>query len=155
MIGKDGWVKFYTTPDDSWKMLYLISLHWSLTQFTPATMAVQPQNLAEQAFAVAVLLFALVTFSSFVSSITNLMTHLQSLSSEQAKQFLKLERYLSDNHISFHLSFRVRRFLDHFFKEQNKKSHEKDVEILIYLSEPLRMELHREVYSPSVIKHPF
>merc|ERR1712137_841953 len=64
-------------------------------------------------------------------------------------------RYLYDNHISFHLSLRVRRFLDHFFNERNKKSHENNVEILTYLSEPLRMELHCEVYSPCVTKHPF
>merc|ERR1712032_674460 len=47
-------------------LLYFTSLHWSLTQFTPATMDVAPTNATERAFAVFIVLFALMCFSSFV-----------------------------------------------------------------------------------------
>ena len=45
---------------------YATSLHWSLTQFTPSSMEVVPMNTKERIFAVCVLLFALIVFSSFV-----------------------------------------------------------------------------------------
>lgn len=158
-MGPEGWVAYYVTSDvdllNDWRYQYLTSLHWSLTQFTPATMAVQPQNLAERFFAVVVLLFAMITFSSFVSSITNMMTHLRSLKTGEIKQFAKLERYLHDNKISFHLTLRVRRYLEHSIAEHKHKPNESDVEMLVRLSEPLRMELHYEVYSPCLTKHPF
>lgn len=151
-----GWVSHdYLLHGDVWELRYLVSLHWSLTQFTPASMSVQPHNLLERAFAVAVLLFALVTFSSFVSAITNLMTHLRSLKSAEAKQFSKLERYLQDNKISLVLSLRVRRYLEHHLSEQKLRTEEKDIELLSFVSEPLMMELHYEVYSSVLSKHPF
>lgn len=149
-----GWVREYC-QNCSVEMLYFTSLHWSLTQFTPATMAVQPQNFHERLFAVSVLLFALITFSSFVSSITNLMTHLRTLRSVEAKQYVKLERYLHDRGISFHLSIRVRRYLEHVMNERARYLEEADVELLKKLSTPLHMELRYEVHSPVLSKHPF
>eukprot|EP00927_Polykrikos_kofoidii_P044169 TRINITY_DN38210_c0_g1_i1.p1 TRINITY_DN38210_c0_g1~~TRINITY_DN38210_c0_g1_i1.p1 ORF type:complete len:833 (-),score=86.94 TRINITY_DN38210_c0_g1_i1:538-3036(-) len=161
-IGReDGWVdKFqtqggWTNKEQPWALLYATSLHWSLTQFTPASMSVQPTNMGERAFAVSVLLFALVAFSSFVSSITNLMNHLRTIRSTEDKQLRMLERYLEDNKISFQLSLRVRRFLEHYFSQKRKACNERDIEVLAQLSGPLRMELHFEVYSPHLVKHPF
>lgn len=157
-IGKEGsgWVKKYMTEDATWGDLYLTALHWCLAQFTPAPLGIEPQNIGERLFTVIVIVFALITFSSFVSSITNLMTHLRMLKSVEAKQFAKLEHYLHDNHISFHLSLRIRRFLDHSVSEAKRKPHERDVELIqTSLSEPLRIELHYEVHSPHVGKHPF
>eukprot|EP00438_Fugacium_kawagutii_P026712 Skav219970 [mRNA] locus=scaffold2879:389420:443892:+ [translate_table: standard] len=58
---------------------YATALHWSLTQFTPATVDVHPQNLVERTFAILVLIFGLVLFSSFVSSITASMTQLRNM----------------------------------------------------------------------------
>jgi hypothetical protein len=118
-------------------------------------MEVVPQNLGERVFAVSVLIFAMVSFSSFVSSITNLMNHLRSLKSVETKQFAKLDRYLLDNGISFALSCRVKRYLDHWLAEAKRRPQEKDVEMLSKLSEPLRMEIHYESFRPILITHPF
>lgn len=156
-IGKDssGWVKEYTAADASWQDQYLISLHWSLCQLTPAPSAIQPTNFVERLYTVTVIVFALITFSSFVSSITNLMNQRRMLKSHEAKQFAKLEHYLHDNHISFHLASRVRRFLEHSVVEAKRKPHETNVELIPKLSEPLKQELHLEVHGPVVSKHPF
>merc|ERR1719181_2010605 len=93
--------------------LYTTSLHWSLTQFTPASMEVYPENARERTFAIVVLVFALVTFSSFVSSITNAMTHLRNMNSEFEKQLLVFQRYLRYHRISTPLAVRMRRHLEH------------------------------------------
>eukprot|EP00931_Biecheleriopsis_adriatica_P067312 TRINITY_DN41470_c0_g1_i1.p1 TRINITY_DN41470_c0_g1~~TRINITY_DN41470_c0_g1_i1.p1 ORF type:complete len:744 (+),score=160.80 TRINITY_DN41470_c0_g1_i1:59-2290(+) len=156
-IGKEpgGWVHVYDIDVSEWRYTYLTALHWSLTQFTPASMNVQPSGLNERAFAVAVLLFALITFSSFVSSITNLMTHIRSLKSAEIKQFSKLESFLQEHKISLVLSLRVRRYLEHNLNKQRRTPQEADIELFARLSEPLKIELHHEVYGPLIIKHPF
>eukprot|EP00930_Biecheleria_cincta_P048417 TRINITY_DN33732_c0_g1_i1.p1 TRINITY_DN33732_c0_g1~~TRINITY_DN33732_c0_g1_i1.p1 ORF type:complete len:1109 (-),score=157.04 TRINITY_DN33732_c0_g1_i1:84-3353(-) len=148
-----GWVETYEQNSPMFGR-YMTALHWSLTQFTPATMSVQPQNIWERIFAVAVLLFALVSFSSFVSSITNLMTHLRNLRSSELKQFAELDGYLKQNNISLDLGIRIRRFLEHI-SQQKGGIKESDVHLLAKLSKPLQMELRFEVHRPLLSRHLF
>eukprot|EP00927_Polykrikos_kofoidii_P045917 TRINITY_DN40073_c0_g1_i2.p1 TRINITY_DN40073_c0_g1~~TRINITY_DN40073_c0_g1_i2.p1 ORF type:complete len:798 (+),score=127.37 TRINITY_DN40073_c0_g1_i2:244-2637(+) len=134
---------------------YGTSLHWSLTQFTPASMEVFPVNTRERLFAIVVLIFALITFSSFVSSITNAMTRLRNMNSEYAKQLLKFQRYIRYHKISTPLAVRMRRHLEHRLLRADRHIVEKDVELVTLLSEPLRMEMHFEVFAPYLEMHPF
>jgi len=156
LLGQDpgGWLEVYEIPVGNWWYSYLITLHWSLTQFTPAAMDVGPQTLPERAFNVAVVIFALVTFSSFVSSITNLMTHLRNLESAEAILFSKLEDFMQSRKFSFYLTIRVRRYLDQRLAEKRSRPEEQDIELLQRLSEPLKMEVHFEMHSPTLTKHP-
>jgi len=84
-----------------------------------------------------------------------MMTHLRSMRADEEKQFLKLEHYLHDKRISYYLSLRVRRYLEHYLVERKHGLEERDVRILGVLSEPLRLEIHYEVYSPWFRQHPF
>jgi len=83
------------------------------------------------------------------------MTHLRTLRSSELKQFAKLERFCHDRGISFHLSVRVRRYLEHVVKEKSKNLDEADIELLKHLSTPLHMELRWEVHNPLLSKHLF
>lgn len=152
--GSNGWLAANDIPVDDWWYTFLISLHWSLTQFTPASMSVQPTNLQERAFNVTVVIFALVTFSSFVSSITNLMTHLRNLESAEAILFSKLEDFMQSRKFSFYLTVRVRRYLEQRNAEKRSRPEEGDIELLNRLSEPLMTEVHFEMHSPVLTKHP-
>merc|ERR1712100_190361 len=60
---------------------YATSLHWSLTQLTPASMEVHPRNVHERFFNICVVILAMVAFTSLISSITNAMNHLRDLNS--------------------------------------------------------------------------
>merc|ERR1719491_32015 len=75
--------KFLVNYPGEFPYAYATALHWSLTQFTPASMEVVPENTVERVFCVMVLVFAMVTFSSFISSITNAMTQLRNLNSDK------------------------------------------------------------------------
>lgn len=151
-----SWVETLDWPQNTTGAYrYATSLHWSLTQFTPASMEVHPQNVQERSFAIIVLIFALVTFSSFVSSITNAMTRLRHLNSECAKQLLQFQRFIRFHKISTKLAVRMRRHLEHRLLRTDRHIDEKDVECVCLLSEPLRMELHLEVHSPILQLHPF
>merc|ERR1719281_1507425 len=110
--GKNGWVYIHGFTNADTSFSYLTALHWSLTQFTPAAMEVHPTNVQERLFAVVTLLFALIVFSSYVSSITQAMNQLRSLNKENSKKLSMLRKFLVHHRVSRDLAFRVRRYLE-------------------------------------------
>lgn len=151
--GYGSWLEQGGIEFRSYEYQYLTSLHWSLTQFTPASMEVQPTNVYERGFAIVVLLFALCVFSSFVSSITSAMTSLRDLSAKHEHQSFLLRRYLRERHISRPLSLRIRRFVALAVGDLKAKGDH--VTLLKTLSPLLRLELKTELYMPNLAAHPF
>merc|ERR1719383_347008 len=151
--GYGSWLEQGGIEFRSYEYQYLTSLHWSLTQFTPASMEVQPTNVYERGFAIVVLLFALCVFSSFVSSITSAMTSLRDLSVKHEHQSFLLRRYLRERHISRPLSLRIRRFVALAVGDLKTKGDH--VTLLKTLSPLLRLELKTELYMPNLAAHPF
>ena len=96
-------------PDDSVAFLYLTCLHWSLTQFTPASTNVNPMNTTERLYNVATVLCGLLIFSGLVSSITNSLMRLRQLGADQARQFWLLQRFLSQHNVPTMLAARITR----------------------------------------------
>ena len=74
---KDFWTK------------YLSALHWTLTQFMPATQNIAPNTASERIFAIVVVLIGLAVFSSFVSGVTNTVNQLRQIHTEHFKQEMK------------------------------------------------------------------
>mmetsp|Transcript_2621 Transcript_2621/g.8080 ORF Transcript_2621/g.8080 Transcript_2621/m.8080 type:complete len:708 (+) Transcript_2621:68-2191(+) len=134
---------------------YFTSLHWSLTQFTPASMEIRPFNTGERVYSIACLMFALITFSSFLGSITASITQLRKHTTEIGKQQLALRSYLSKNKVSGSLSKAVWRFLrQHHFNHQTR-SHAEQVALLKLLPPHLKDALNQELYGPYVTRAPF
>jgi len=133
---------------------YMTALHWSLTQFTPASMDVQPENLEERSFAVFVLVCALIIFGSFLSSITAAITALRQLDARHEGQFWLLRKYLRQNSISRELGTRVTRYLQSAVSRQKIRVQEAQVELLALLSGPLRVRLKKELFTLHCT-HPF
>lgn len=152
-----GWVVQHDILNRTIDYQYMSSLHWSLTQFTPASMEIFPHTLAERTYAVCTLLFALVIFSSFVSSITTAMTSLRELSSRMnmAKEFSKVNWYLRDAAVSVELTVRIQKFLRHTLKDRKHRLKHGDIELFSWLSEPLSMELKCAVIGPGLVKNRF
>lgn len=153
--GEVSWIEFHGFEHEALGYKYLSSLHWTLTQFTPAGMEVYPHNSTERGFSVVVLLFALLFFSSFLSSITAAMTRLRSLNQATNQQFSMLRRFLQDRQIPGELATRIKRYLEHRIKAQKSRTQEKDVGILVLLSKPLYEELVEQTHKPFLCKHPF
>eukprot|EP00929_Paragymnodinium_shiwhaense_P083868 TRINITY_DN44816_c0_g2_i1.p1 TRINITY_DN44816_c0_g2~~TRINITY_DN44816_c0_g2_i1.p1 ORF type:complete len:842 (-),score=171.99 TRINITY_DN44816_c0_g2_i1:206-2731(-) len=150
-----NWIKKFNFTEASLGYKYASSLHWALTQFTPAAMEVYPTNESERICALVVLIFGLVTFSSFVSSITNALSRLHNMNSEYAKQLLIFHRYIVANKISKQLAVRMKRHLESRLIKGQARIEERDVQCLRILSEPLLMELRLEIYKPSLDQHAF
>lgn len=152
--GNPNWVdenKLYSEP---YIYRYTTSLHWSLTQFTPASMEIRPFNLGERTYSIVVLLFALITFSSFLGSITTAMTQLRNLRSAQAKQQALLRRYFADNHISTELGQRIWKFIKSAHFGHRVRTRTVDVDILRLMPTTLRKCLNEELYRPYTTRVP-
>jgi hypothetical protein len=133
---------------------YLLALHWALTNFA-GTMEVQPQTFWERFYAICSLAFGFLVASAFVSSITSNLTRLSMLSSRRAGEFKDLNTYLQERLISRSLRNRVLANAQHVIAEQEAHLPEEAVKLLQDISEPLRQELHFEIYSGLLSVHPF
>merc|ERR1719456_1153372 len=96
-----------------WKYQYVTAFHWAITQFTPSSMHVQPQNMLERIFAITVVIFGLVGFSYLVGSITGSLTELRRMKEEAVKQFWNLRRFLKRAHVSTSLRIRIEKYVEH------------------------------------------
>jgi len=134
---------------------YTTAFHWSFSQFTGGMDEVQPQNVQERLYAIMVLMFGFVSASSFISSLTSAMTKLQIIAGRSTTEFTTLRRYLLDACISHKLSIRIQRNAKHAVAEQARCMTEQAVELLRMVSEPLRVELHFELYAHVFNKHHF
>lgn len=153
--GLPSWRDVLEREDRDLGYRYVTALHWSLTQFTPASMEIFPRNYLERIYAISVVFIALVVFSAFVSSITTSMANMTRISQERARQHKALRHFISENRISIELSNRVSAFArQHHFRAQ-KLVHEGEIQILKVVPETMRLQLHWEVYQPRWKQHPF
>merc|ERR1712150_228697 len=77
------------------------------------------------------------------------------MGSHEERQLNTLQRFMRQNNISDKLSLRVQRNASHAITEQQRLMPEHDVELLRMVSDPLRVELHFEMYMPVLELHPF
>mmetsp|Transcript_112505 Transcript_112505/g.223595 ORF Transcript_112505/g.223595 Transcript_112505/m.223595 type:complete len:749 (+) Transcript_112505:130-2376(+) len=152
--GEYSWLATLNKEDRDTAYRYFTSLHWSLTQFTPASMEVVPLNTVERVYAISVVTMAMVTFSTFVSSITTSMTSLRRTNAERSKHRENLRKYITDNQISIVLAGKISAFFRSHSLKSKKRVHEDDVQAFKVLPDSLRMQLHWEVYSFRLTPHP-
>jgi len=156
--GEPSWTTVRGMEDYHIWYQYTTSLHWSLTQFTPASMEVVPTNEYERTYSVCVLMFALVTFSSFVSIITSSVTQLQHIHARKLHNQVLLRRYLSERSISTPLVLRVCHFVQYYQKQaggmERTRTQEEKVEALKMLPPSMIAEIRWETFSPVLIAHP-
>jgi len=133
---------------------YFSALHWSMTQFTPASMEVVPKNLKERLYAICTVLFALVTFSSLVSSITNTMTFLRKKNFERYEQLDLIWRYITEKKVSVEIGNRVYTCYQHHSKKKRVALHVTDIPAFKTLPESLSQQLSGEVFLPVIRPHP-
>jgi len=152
--GGGGWIDAHDLTHAEWGYQYATSLHWAITQFTPASMHVQPQTMSERLFAIGTVVFALVGFSYVVGSISGSLAQLRGMTENRARQFWELRRHLRKNHVSITLSARIQKYTEHVLESQEDNVPAKDVKLLALLSEQLRSELECEICMPHFSVHP-
>lgn len=149
----DTWTKVHNFEDASLDFKYTTALHWSLLQFAGGTDEIVPQNTGERVYSILVFLLAFIMAAVFVGRLTSSMTQLHMLASKDLEKFHVLKRYLHKNQISTRLSMRVQHNAQHALHEKQRFMEESRVELLSMISEPLRVELHFELYAPVLSVH--
>ncbi|CAE7478934.1 eag, partial [Symbiodinium necroappetens] len=128
---------------------YTTSMHWSLTQFTPASMEISARNTGERLFSIMILFFALIVFSSVIGQVTSSMMSLQNMQASSRKQFWLLRRFLNARKVPKKSRSRIIRFLEQRVPKESQKVQQRDIKICSLLSEPLKdllaWELHRRL----------
>lgn len=141
-------------PGEFTSYRFLTALHWSLSQISPGSMEVFPENTAERIFNVVVLSFGLLFVSSLVSSMSATMVRLQMQTRENTKKLRVLRIFLRQNNIKSMLAIRIEK---QAAKRTAKKPRvkENEVEALEYLTASMRRGLHAEMYGKHLESLPF
>mmetsp|Transcript_64381 Transcript_64381/g.209941 ORF Transcript_64381/g.209941 Transcript_64381/m.209941 type:complete len:787 (-) Transcript_64381:14-2374(-) len=128
--------------------VYTISLHWVMTQFSPATNNIVPTNFRERAFALGVVVFALIVFSSFVSGLTNAVNQLRRINLDRTVEESLIQQYLKSKSISQSLSSDIKSFFRNSYEARKSRVREKDIPFFAEIPKALVVALHVEVYMP-------
>lgn len=153
--GYESWLETYNIEGHDWQYQYVSSVFWALTQFTPGSSKIQPGNVPETVVGFFVVLFGMVFFSVFISSITNQRMRLQALSSKVDRDEWILRRYLRQNGVSPGLTRRSIQFVEAAVTPLLRTVQRKDVALFSYLSRPLQLEVQAEMFCHTLLAHPF
>jgi len=132
--------------------MYTAALHWSLTQFSPSTQPIGPQNTGERVFAALVVIFALCALSSLMSSIASYTTEIRQMSAARHSSDMLLRKFFTARQVSNSLSSRIAVFMKNASYKHKRLLHEDDLPSLKLMPESLRIRLHDELYMPVLQK---
>jgi len=150
-----NWLAKYQFADEPIDYRYIMSLRWALSQFAGGMDEVTPVSLGEHIYAGLVCIGAFWSGTVFLSILTSHFTQLYILGNQQSQQLNVMRRYLAQNGISKGLVLRVTRNAQHAVKMRQRATPEQAVGLLEAVSEPLRIELHYEMYFPLLGSHEF
>eukprot|EP00747_Dinoflagellata_sp_TGD_P069297 gnl/TRDRNA2_/TRDRNA2_156074_c1_seq2.p1 gnl/TRDRNA2_/TRDRNA2_156074_c1~~gnl/TRDRNA2_/TRDRNA2_156074_c1_seq2.p1 ORF type:complete len:773 (-),score=152.04 gnl/TRDRNA2_/TRDRNA2_156074_c1_seq2:95-2413(-) len=131
---------------------YLMALHWTVAQFAGGNDEILPANSGQRCFSVVVAMLVFIGGVMSVSTLTSNMTQGYIIGGSQARQMATLRKYLKQNNISSQLSLRLQRSAKHAVSGELTQD---SVELLQVVSEPLRVEMHFEMYKQVLCQHPF
>jgi len=131
---------------------YFTSLHWAMTQMTPGSMSVVPQNSWERLFNVACLIVGLFVGALLVSQLSAQMVKAQLETQEQTSRMKKLHAFLRENGIDWPLRARVEDQIQARL-EVHRRLTEQDVPLLELLSTSLRRELSYSSFAHHLLSH--
>lgn len=148
----ETWMKPYEDSGHGTRYQYALALHWALTQFMPAPTDVKPMNVHERSFAICVVLFALIVFSSIVGSISAKITEIRALRSRELKEERHVREYLGSKRVSVATGLKIWGFLKSR-KRIDEMLVESDVLLLSGIPLSIRSALRTEVHLPMLSKH--
>jgi hypothetical protein len=149
---KFGYQKLSDAP---WSYKYSTCLHWALAQITPGPNNIQPQNVAERIYAVCILLFGMIIFSSFVASVTQARMQMAKMMSKFERDFWLLRKFCRQHKITPQLRGRMKRYIDYVLVPAQQRLNTSDLALIPKLSPHLRLQLNNEMNSQSLGIHPF
>lgn len=150
---KRTWLNVRPEYSEGVGIWYAMSYHWSITQFTPATNDIAPQNLRERIFACTVVLFALVMFSNFLSSLTNALAEIRKINYSKYQEEALIKDFLHTRNVSVIVRNRTWHFYKKHYKMRKPRRHECDIPFIRDLPRSIKSDLYKEIYAPALVSY--
>lgn len=161
-VGLEGnpsrnWIILSQLDGQPFGEVYVSAMHWSLTQFMPATNNIGPDNVFERLFAIMTVLVAVCLFSSLVGSITAAVGSFRQVQAEKLKQEASVHAFFEERKLSAELFDEMR---EH--GQESQKGRDIAVDVTTKMSdiklfrdcpESLKLRLNEEVFMPA-FQHP-
>lgn len=148
------WVKVRELEDATTFNRYFYSLHWALTQFTPCTNDIAPANGTERCFACFIVLFALIVFSTFLSSLTSALMQIKKLNFERYHEEVQIRDFMASKQVPLDVANRVWLYFRRHYKVRRRVAHESNIAFFRAIPKSLRRDLHTYVYLTKITMHP-
>lgn len=137
-------------------MLYLTSVHWAFAHLLLGEIDVTPTKAAERAYSILIHSVGLIVFSSFVSSLTELMAHAAEQSAEKSRRDSEVRDYMEDHLVCVRLTSCIEHYRRHARHHAHRqKLPREDIDGLENLPEALAVKLSEEVYMRKLKAHGF
>lgn len=160
-----GWWYLGTLQGDTWVSMsetdyeaqdlgvqYLVSLQWAMSQFTGGMDDIVASSALERVYAVVMWVFGFMSAAVISSILTSALTQQYIIGGSGARKMSTLRKYLAQNKITGNLMKRICRSAKHAISGDLTPE---SVELLSVVSEPLKVEMHYQMYSPILLHHPF
>ncbi|CAE7362270.1 KCNH6 [Symbiodinium microadriaticum] len=146
-----NWLQRANIDETDFAQSYVAAMHWSLTQFTPSTNPIAPDNGWERFYAIWVILLAMACFSSFLGSIGSSVNSMRMARNEELMQSAKLERFFMERNLSVELFSKVKSAIraDGLVKI---RLCEDDVTLMRSIPERFKIQLHTEMFWSSLME---
>lgn len=132
---------------------YLVAFHWALSNFGVGSTTITPLAQAENVYAIAVMVFALLSVSSLVSTVTNCYAQLHQIRSEEEQNFRQLRKYFRQHDISADLCARAHKYISQYQEVHRERLKPQDVAYFSLLSKNLQAECQYNIYESYLNEH--
>merc|ERR1719460_2888297 len=146
------WITTYGYGDQDVGHQYLMCLHWALSQFSGGIEEVSPTSTLERFYTVVIWVLSFISCMVMLSFLTSSLTQQYIIGGSGARQMATLKKYLNQNKIPKNLIKRLCRSAKHAISGDLQPE---SVDLLHVVSEPLKIEMHYEMYSRALNCHPF
>eukprot|EP00928_Gymnodinium_smaydae_P029119 TRINITY_DN22020_c0_g1_i2.p1 TRINITY_DN22020_c0_g1~~TRINITY_DN22020_c0_g1_i2.p1 ORF type:complete len:942 (-),score=112.88 TRINITY_DN22020_c0_g1_i2:236-3061(-) len=133
---------------------YTTSLHWAVTQLSPGSMEVVPNNSSERIYSIIILLISLIFGSSFTATLASMMTQYRMRLEETSNKFLQLQLYLRQERVQKHVGIAVIMHVASRQKDVKTRLRMKDVSSLSVASQSVKDALIYTIRMKVLSSHP-
>ena len=147
------WVKAGAFDELSVDASYLVCLLWAISLFSGGCGAnIYPETSTERMYGVVACLCSFVVLLVMLGTLTSGLTQRHIIDGSGQRQMAALKTYLRQNSIPKNLTKRLCRSAKHAISGDLTPD---SVQLLTVISEPLKMQMHFEMYSRLLLHHPF
>lgn len=141
-VNSANWVVELGIENRSMEYQYLTCLNWAFAQLGVGSSPALASNVPEMAYCIVIAFRSLITSSTLISTVSNLMAGLSKIKEDENTEFRLLRAYMTQNKIPAELGQKITQFLQYQYTlRQEARSADMDVPLLELLSPQLQGEL--------------